>query len=70
MTQKPGSTHTQTSFLATLGAVAWSIVGLRRKKDFERDVTGLNPFYVLGAALIGVGLFIGALLLVVRAAVS
>ena len=33
----------QTSFLATLGAVFWSFVGLRRKKDYDNDVTGLNP---------------------------
>lgn len=53
------------SFLATLGAVFWSFVGLRRRTDYERDVTGLNPVYVVIAALIGVAIFIGILLTVV-----
>ena len=50
------------SFFATLAAVAWSFIGLRRKSDFDRDVTALNPFYVIGAGLVGVMLFIAVLL--------
>lgn len=53
------------SFLATLGAVFWSFVGLRRRSDYEKDVTGLNPVYVIAAALIGVAIFIGVLLTIV-----
>lgn len=53
------------SFLATLGAVFWSFIGLRRHRDYETDTTELNPIYVIVAALIGAALFIGALLLVV-----
>ena len=53
------------SFVGTLAAVAWSFIGLRRKSDFDRDVTALNPVYVLLAGLVGVGLFIGVLLSVV-----
>lgn len=58
------------SFLSTLVAIAWSFIGLRRRKDFEQDVGRMNPFYVLIAALIGVAIFIGALLIVVKYAVS
>lgn len=54
----------------TLKAVAWSFIGLRRKKDFDKDVGNMNPFYVLACALIGLCLFIAGLLTVVRAAVS
>jgi hypothetical protein len=54
------------SFFATLGAVFWSFIGLRRRSDYERDVTGLNPVYVIVAALIGVAIFIGILLAVVK----
>lgn len=54
----------------TFKAIAWSFIGLRRKKDFDQDVGNLNPLYVLICALAGVGLFIGALLVAVRAAVS
>ena len=55
----------KTSFLGTLGAVFWSFVGLRRRSDYEKDVTGLNPVYVIIAALLGVAIFIGVLLTVV-----
>ncbi len=57
------------SFLSTLAAIAWSFTGLRRKSDFEQDGR-MNPFYVIGAAVIGVAIFIGVLLMVVRYAVS
>lgn len=53
------------SFLATLGAVFWSFIGLRRRSDYETDVTGLNPVYVIIAAIIGAAIFIGVLLTVV-----
>jgi hypothetical protein len=54
------------SFLATLAAVFWSFVGLRRNKDYEKDVTGLNPVYVVIAGLLGVAIFIGVLIAVVK----
>ncbi|SFV01815.1 DUF2970 domain-containing protein [Pseudoduganella namucuonensis] len=56
------------TFGETLTAVAWSFVGLRRKRDFDRDVGAFNPFLVLAAALIGVALFVGLLLAAVRLA--
>ena len=58
--------HHQISFAATLLAVAWSFIGLRRRKDYERDVTGLNPVYVIVAGLIGVAIFITALIMIVK----
>lgn len=57
--------HSERSFLSTLAAVAWSFVGLRRKSDFDRDVTALNPVFVIVAGLIGVLLFIATLIGVV-----
>jgi hypothetical protein len=70
MSEQNHQTHQKTSFSATLAAIAWSFVGLRRKKDYERDVTGLNPVYVLIAALIGVVVFIAALITVAKLAVT
>lgn len=54
------------SFMGTLNAVAWSFIGLRRREDFEQDVGGLNPVYVVMAGLLGTALFIGILLTVVH----
>lgn len=58
------------SFWATMVAVAWSFIGLRRKKDFDEDVGRLNPLYVIIAGLIGTAIFIGMLLTVVNMVVS
>jgi amino acid transporter len=58
------------SFGATMKAVFWSFFGVRKKSDYEHDANNLNPFHVIIAALIGVLLFIGVLVLVVRFAVA
>lgn len=54
------------SFAATLIAVAWSFIGLRRRKDFDQDVGGLNPAYVIIAALVGTAIFIAILITIVH----
>ncbi|MGZ8287788.1 MAG: DUF2970 domain-containing protein [Telluria sp.] len=59
------------SFGSTMKAIAWSFIGLRRKRDFDDDVSGgMNPFYVIAAGLIGTALFIGVLLAFVSVAVA
>jgi len=58
------------SFGASMKAVFWSFFGVRKRRDYEHDAANLNPFHVILAALIGVAIFIGVLILVVRFAVS
>ena len=56
------------SFLGTLAAIAWSFIGLRRKRDFDVDAEGaFNPLYVFIAALLALLVFIGALMLAAAA---
>lgn len=66
MSDRNNKESSKTSFLATLAAIAWSFIGLRRKKDFDKDVTGLNPIYVIIAGLIGVAIFITTLIVIVK----
>ncbi len=54
------------SFGSTMLAIAWSFVGLRRRKDFDQDVGGLNPVYVLLAGLLGTALLIASLITIVH----
>lgn len=61
---------TQRSFTETLAAVAWSFAGLRRKRDFDRDVDALNPVYVVAAGVLGCAVFICVLLVAVRLATA
>jgi uncharacterized membrane protein len=45
----------------TVKAVAWSFVGLRARSEFEQDVQKLNPLHIIAVALLGVFIFVGAL---------
>ena len=45
----------------TVKAVAWSFVGLRARSEFEQDVQKLNPLHIIAVALVGVFIFVGAL---------
>jgi hypothetical protein len=57
-------------FGATMKAVFWSFFGVRKRKDYEHDAANLNPVHVIAGGLIGVVIFIGILLLVVRMVVA
>jgi hypothetical protein len=52
---------TSLSLWRTIKAVAWSFVGLRARGDFEQDVKKLNPLHIIAVALVGVFMFVGAL---------
>ncbi len=54
------------SFLQTMKAVAWSFFGVRESRDYEQDVSQLNPVHVIIAGVIGAIVFIGVLVLVVN----
>ena len=58
------------SFGATMKAVFWSFFGVRKRKDYEHDAANLNPIHVIVGGLIGVAIFIGILLFVVRMVVA
>jgi hypothetical protein len=64
------TTPRKASFGATMKAVFWSFFGVRKRKDYEHDAANLNPVHVIIGALIGVAVFIGILLFVVRMAVA
>lgn len=50
----------------TLRAVAWSFFGVRRRADYEADVSKLNPVHVVVAGIIGGAVFIALLVVVVQ----
>ena len=66
MAQTPG----KPSLWRTVKAVAWSFVGLRARGDYEEDVKNLNPLHIIAVGLVGVFLFVGALVLLVNWAVA
>ena len=58
------------SFAASMKAVFWSFFGVRKRRDYEDDAVNLNPVHVIVAALLGLAIFIGVLLLLVKVAVA
>lgn len=68
--KEPVVTSRKVSFLQTMRAVFWSFFGVRKRRDYENDVQNLNPVHVIIAGLIGAGLFVLALILIVRMVVN
>lgn len=66
----PKSSAKPATFGATMKAVFWSFFGVRKRRDYEHDAANLNPIHVIVGALIGVALFIGILVFVVRMVVA
>ncbi len=54
------------SFRQTVSAVAWSFLGIRRGRDYQNDVSRLNPVHVIIAGLIGALLFVLGLVMLVK----
>lgn len=54
------------SFAQTARAVAWSFFGVRRSRDYEQDVSRINPLHVVIAGLLGAAIFVGGLVLLVK----
>ena len=56
--------------LATMRAVAWSFVGIRRASAYEHDVQQLNPVHVVIGGIVGAAVFVTVIVLLVRWVVS
>ncbi|MGC1174999.1 DUF2970 domain-containing protein [Polaromonas sp.] len=56
-------TQRKGSIWRTIKAVSWSFVGLRSRGEYEKDVEQLNPVHIVIAALVGVLVFVGCLIL-------
>jgi len=54
------------SFWRTVKAVAWSFIGIRKNSEYQQDLGKVNPFHVIVVALVGVALFVGALIALVN----
>jgi len=70
MSELKKASERKASFGATMKAVFWSFFGIRKRSDYEKDSASLNPVHVIIAGLIGVALFIGVLVMLVKIAVA
>ena len=46
--------------------VAWGFLGLRSKKNFDKDIKNVNFLSLILTAFIGLLLFIGGLILIIK----
>ena len=54
------------SFGQTIKAVAWSFLGIRKFSDYEKDISQLNPVYVIVAGVLAAVLFVLGLIVLVN----
>lgn len=54
------------SLWRTVKAVAWSFVGLRSRSDFEEDIKQVNLLHIIVVGLVGIFVFVAALVLLVN----
>ncbi len=54
------------SLLRTIQAVLWSFIGLRKNSESQQDLEKLNPFHIIGVAIVAVLLFVLGLIALVN----
>ncbi|OZI36915.1 hypothetical protein CAL29_00255 [Bordetella genomosp. 10] len=65
-----GAGQRKLSFLQTLKAVAWGMLGIRKGAGYREDTARLNPVHLVVAALLAGVLFVVVLISIVRWAVA
>ncbi len=58
------------SFWRTVKAVAWGFFGVRKDSAYQEDIAKLSPLHIVAVGLVGVLLFVGVLIVLVKLAIS
>jgi len=56
--------------LKYIKAVAWSFIGIRNSREYEKDIQSLKPIHVIIAGIIGCISFVLFLLLMVKVLIA
>jgi len=56
--------------MQSMKAVMWGFLGVRKKSDLQEDVASLSFVHIIIAGVVGALIFMGVLLLIVKAVVS
>ncbi len=54
------------SLPATVKAVLWGFLGVRRQADYQKDIAQLNPLHISAVGVVMAFLFVLALILIVN----
>jgi len=60
----------KSSFIQSMIAVMWAFLGVRKKSGLQEDVASLSFVHIIIAGVLGALIFMGMLLLIVKAVVS
>ncbi len=60
----------KSSFIQSMVAVLWAFLGVRKKSGLQEDVASLSFIHIIIAGVVGALIFMGVLLLIVKAVVS
>ncbi len=58
------------SIWATVTAVMWGFLGVRRKSDYQKDIEQLNPLHLMAVGVVLAILFVIALIVLANWAVK
>jgi len=60
----------KSGFMQSMKAVMWGFLGVRKQSGLQEDVASLSFVHIIIAGVVGALIFMGALLLIVKAVVS
>ncbi|MEY4058848.1 MAG: hypothetical protein RL551_87 [Pseudomonadota bacterium] len=60
----------KSTFMQSMVAVFWAFLGVRKKSGLQEDVASLSFVHIVIAGVLGAIIFMGILLLIVKAVVS
>ena len=58
------------TFMQSMKAVMWGFLGVRKQSGLQEDVASLSFVHIIIAGVVGALIFMGVLLLIVKAVVS
>ena len=61
-----GEASAKPSFWRSMRMVAWGLLGVRKRSEYQQDLSQVSPFHVVLAGLVALVLLIVVLLLVVK----
>ena len=64
--QEQSAVQRKGSFLRTIRAVAWSLIGLRKGSEYQQDLQKINPLHVIVVGLTAIFLLVLGLIAVVN----
>ena len=54
------------SWMATINAVLWGFLGVRRQSDYQSDIAKLNPLHIVAVGIVMAFLFVFGLIVLVN----